>query len=334
MLLKVGELARQTGLTVRTLHHYDAIGLLKPSGRSDAGYRLYNQADVARLHGIQALRHLGLPLSDIDSMLAEGGKSLSSIISRQIQALDHDMAKAAEIRGRLILMQDRFSSGSQPAMSEWLTTLALMATYGKYFTATELKSILAKWTQMEAEWQPLIIAIRQAMDKSMASDSVEVQSLARRWMELSLRWMEGDFDLLARWSDMCRKEPVAYGTSGIDADVFEFIGKAIGLRLAALEKYLRPEDWKRLKVVPEKEWITLNETAERLIREGASVESEQAQILARQWSGMIDHVTNGDPVIREKLLTAIRNEPLLQAGMAINDKARDFIRRAYQAAMP
>lgn len=41
MLLKVGELAKQTGLTVRALHHYDDIGLLQPSARSDAGYRLY-----------------------------------------------------------------------------------------------------------------------------------------------------------------------------------------------------------------------------------------------------------------------------------------------------
>jgi hypothetical protein len=50
--LKVGELAKRTGLTIRALHYYDNIGLLRPSGRSDSGYRLYNQSDVARLHGI------------------------------------------------------------------------------------------------------------------------------------------------------------------------------------------------------------------------------------------------------------------------------------------
>ena len=46
MLLKVGELAKQTGLTVRALHHYDDIGLLQPSVRSDAGYRLYTRKDI------------------------------------------------------------------------------------------------------------------------------------------------------------------------------------------------------------------------------------------------------------------------------------------------
>lgn len=50
-LLKVGELARRTGLTVRTLHHFDQIGLLRPAGRSDAGYRLYGRDDEALLHG-------------------------------------------------------------------------------------------------------------------------------------------------------------------------------------------------------------------------------------------------------------------------------------------
>lgn len=59
MLLKIGELAKRTGLTVRTLHHYDAIDLLSPSARTDAGYRLYNQNDVARLHQIQAMRQPG-----------------------------------------------------------------------------------------------------------------------------------------------------------------------------------------------------------------------------------------------------------------------------------
>jgi DNA-binding transcriptional MerR regulator len=56
MLLNVGDLAKRCGLTVRMLHHYDAIGLLTPSARSNSGYRLYDKADIARLHQIQALR--------------------------------------------------------------------------------------------------------------------------------------------------------------------------------------------------------------------------------------------------------------------------------------
>jgi DNA-binding transcriptional MerR regulator len=62
--LRVGEVAKATGLTVRALHHYDDIGLLVPSARSEAGYRLYSDGDVARLYRILALRAVGFTLEE------------------------------------------------------------------------------------------------------------------------------------------------------------------------------------------------------------------------------------------------------------------------------
>ena len=63
--LKVGELAQRTGLTVRTLHHYDAIGLLRPSLHTEAGYRLYTARDIVRLQQVLSLRQLGFSLDEI-----------------------------------------------------------------------------------------------------------------------------------------------------------------------------------------------------------------------------------------------------------------------------
>lgn len=70
MAFTVGELAKLTGITVRTLHHYDQIGLVQPSDRSDAGYRLYGDADVLRLQQVLLYRDLGLPLDQIAGVLA------------------------------------------------------------------------------------------------------------------------------------------------------------------------------------------------------------------------------------------------------------------------
>ncbi len=67
---KVGELARSTGLTVRTLHHYDQVGLVQPSGRTVAGHRLYDAGDVQRLYQVVALRALGLSLEAVRAVLA------------------------------------------------------------------------------------------------------------------------------------------------------------------------------------------------------------------------------------------------------------------------
>jgi DNA-binding transcriptional MerR regulator len=65
----VGELSTLAGVSVRALHHYDEIGLLVPSGRSDAGYRLYSYADLERLHEILVWRQLGFALDDIRALL-------------------------------------------------------------------------------------------------------------------------------------------------------------------------------------------------------------------------------------------------------------------------
>ena len=69
---KIGELARATGLTVRTLHHCDGIGLLRASDRTDAGYRLYTPCDVGRLYQVAELRKLGFSLAAVGGLLQEG----------------------------------------------------------------------------------------------------------------------------------------------------------------------------------------------------------------------------------------------------------------------
>src|SRR5215207_1108109 len=73
--LKVGELARRTGLTIRTLHHYDEIGLLKPSQHTDSGHRLYAAGDVARLQQVISLRQLGFTLEEVRDCLDRPGFS-------------------------------------------------------------------------------------------------------------------------------------------------------------------------------------------------------------------------------------------------------------------
>lgn len=69
--LQVGELAKQTSVSVRTLHYYDQIGLLVPSHRTEAGYRLYGEADIIRLQQIVSLRQIGFSLEQIQSCLEQ-----------------------------------------------------------------------------------------------------------------------------------------------------------------------------------------------------------------------------------------------------------------------
>ena len=81
--LTVGAAARLAGVTVRTLHHYHEIGLLAPSGRSDAGYRRYADDDLERLQRILFYRELGFGLDEIKDVMTHGGTDASAHLRRQ-----------------------------------------------------------------------------------------------------------------------------------------------------------------------------------------------------------------------------------------------------------
>ncbi|MGH3795140.1 MAG: MerR family transcriptional regulator [Pseudonocardiaceae bacterium] len=91
---KVGQLARLTGLTVRTLHHYDALGLLRPSARTPSGHRLYDEDDVRRLYRVVAMRELGLTLDMIGHLLT-GEPDLADLLRDHLAHVDRHAENSA-----------------------------------------------------------------------------------------------------------------------------------------------------------------------------------------------------------------------------------------------
>src|SRR3954469_1547237 len=99
--LKVGELARRTGLTTRTLHHYDEIGLLRPSLHTESGHRLYTAGDIARLQQVLSLRQLGFSLEEIAGCLDRPGFSPMEVIRLHVARLRDQIALQRRLCERL-----------------------------------------------------------------------------------------------------------------------------------------------------------------------------------------------------------------------------------------
>src|ERR687894_592127 len=94
---RVGEVATLTRVSVRTLHHYDRIGLLRPALRSAAGYRMYGESDLLRLQQILTLRYLGFPLKRIGDLLGRADFDLVASLRVQRQALHDRIAELDRI---------------------------------------------------------------------------------------------------------------------------------------------------------------------------------------------------------------------------------------------
>jgi DNA-binding transcriptional MerR regulator len=118
-LLTVGDVARLSGVTVRTLHHYDRVGLVTPSGRTAAGYRLYGEGDLDRLHAVLSYRELGFPLEQIADLLDGAAEPLAHLrrqhnlvtsrieqLQRLLRGLEKEME--AHMSGMRLTPQEKF----------------------------------------------------------------------------------------------------------------------------------------------------------------------------------------------------------------------------------
>ncbi|HEX7172678.1 MAG TPA: MerR family transcriptional regulator [Candidatus Limnocylindria bacterium] len=199
----VGTVARLAGVTVRTLHHYDEIGLLAPSARSDAGYRRYADADLERLQRILFYRELGFGLDDIKSVITDGGADASAHLRRQhamlldrIQRLERmagAVEKALEARamGIDLTPEERFEvfgdfdpdQHAAEVEERWGDSDAYRESARR--TPSYKK---ADWERMKAESAEPIDALVTAMRAGKPADSPEAMDGAEAHRQHISRW--------------------------------------------------------------------------------------------------------------------------------------------------
>jgi MerR family transcriptional regulator, thiopeptide resistance regulator len=334
MLLKVGELAKRSGMTVRALHHYDSIGLLSPSARSDAGYRLYNRTDIARLHQVQALRRFGVSLADIGNFLASPGPKLALIVEQQIAALSRQIEQAGLLRNQLSQLRRQLATGEEPDLAAWLTTLELMTMYDKYFTQDELARMpfFSGNDACIAEWDSLIARLRALMDGGTAPSNPAVQQLSRDWMIMLERDTGGDPDLLVKLNAMHEHEPALRARNGITPELGNYVQQAFGaFRLSLYQKYLSPAEFDFMREHYGRrshEWAPLIARVRAMQNAGVAPGAPEAQAAAREWMELFCSYAGDDPATHLKIRAAHASEPGLMTGTFVTDELLAFIIKA------
>ena len=333
MLFTVGELAQRCGLTVRTLHHYDAIGLLKPSVRSAAGYRNYDRANIERLHRIQALRQLGLSLTDIGTALSGPQAPLAEVVDRQIAQLDRERAQTEHLRKRLLALRAQLAAGQPPGLADWLDTLELMTMYEKYFSPEELKT-LPMYTDLDAktQWLALVATVQAAMDRGDQPDDPDAGILALHWMEMIGRDTGHNPDFLMRLHTMNASEPGARERSGITEALQHFIEQAmVEARLTIFARYLEPQDMERMRANYGRQmydWPPLIADLRKAMTKGVPAADPHVQRLARRWMELFRAYAGDEPATHSRIRAAYAKEPDLRSGSAVDDPLIVYVRQA------
>ncbi|MEU4368931.1 MerR family transcriptional regulator [Micromonospora chersina] len=223
MAYTVGQVARAARVTVRTLHHYDEIGLLSPSGRTAAGYRRYDDADLERLQLIRAYRELGFPLEEIAEILDDPGGDPLPHLRRQHELLTgrigklRDMVAAIELamEARKLDIQltpeERFEvfgnfdpdEHAEEAERRWGGTDA-------YRQSTERAARYSKddWLRNKAENEEWGRRITALMESGAPADSAEAMALAEEHRQLISRWFyDCSYEIHTGLADMYLADP-------------------------------------------------------------------------------------------------------------------------------
>jgi len=207
-MFKVREFAEKAGVTVRTLHHYDRLGLLKPSGRNEAGYRLYSGRDFARLQQIVTLKFIGLSLKEIKALLDDSDLDLAAALRLQKQLLQEKRWQVGMAIQAIEEAEQSMSvqSTQSPDLSALKKIIEVMERqnnmeWTKKYYSPEAQAKIAERAaaftpEMQAEvtikWNELFSDIEIAMREGEDPSSAKARELARRWTELLKGFTGGD----------------------------------------------------------------------------------------------------------------------------------------------
>lgn len=231
---KVGRLAEASGLTVRTLHHWDAIGLLSPSQRTTGGHREYSEDDLARLYQVLALRSLGLALDTI-AVCLDAGVDPARLVRDHLAGVEASMAALEVLRERLVRLGEELSTDQAPASTTLLDALQAIGgtgpesehTLGRHLDADQVQVLRVRASALgpamhyllDIEWPELYRRAERLRGAGIPATDQQVRRLVARMDELSALFTGGDAGISAGVRAAWHDDPAAMsGDAGAPAD--------------------------------------------------------------------------------------------------------------------
>jgi MerR family transcriptional regulator, thiopeptide resistance regulator len=232
---KVGELAKRTGITVRTLRYYDQVGLLKPTTHTETGYRLYTYPDLLQLQQILSLRQLGFPLEEIKQILGRGIPIPLEIVQMHRKRVEEQVQIQQELYQQLMHLEGVLENRQQMTVDQLIYLLGVMKTTDRYFNKEQKeylqqrREILGEETirSAEKEWPELIAKVRVEMEKGTSPTDPIVLALAKRWYELVHMFTGGDPGIQQSLQKQYQENRDMTSQQGIDPECMRYVNEAM-----------------------------------------------------------------------------------------------------------
>lgn len=317
---RVHEFAELAGVTVKTLHHYDRVGLLCPR-RTSSGYRIYTPADLVRLEQILALKTIGFSLEDVRSLLDRQALPLPAIFRQQREVLE-EKRRLLDRAIRALTDAERAASSASASPTAILQDVIKamnmpdIETMRKYYS----DEAWARWQHYYDEWpSPAWQALYGDISAAIGSDpaSPRAQALADRWQALTKEdavtpgvrtgtikaWADRD-----HWPSSMKQRMQEFDVERAT----RFIADALWVRWADQQDATSQRGGAGVPRVSDSRRALFDEWVSLLTRDPGS---DHAQELLTRWQTLLNVETNGDEEIKADVAGFVQRRQSWPAGM-------------------
>jgi MerR family transcriptional regulator, thiopeptide resistance regulator len=244
----IRQFAALTGVTVRTLHHYDRLGLLSPAQRTESGYRLYSNDDLVRLERIMVLRYIGLSLQQVSDILSHphaGEQDLSALLETQAIILREQRERISRVIRAVEQAAQSLAAAQTP---DWQLFQSIVKEVSmqenkewpnKYYSESALQALdqrTSEWSpdlqqQYTRQWNELFAKVEAAIAANEDPASPKAQDLASQWKGLVGQFTGGNPEiqrgLNAMYNDEQNWPEERRQQHSVKPEIMNFIRKAL-----------------------------------------------------------------------------------------------------------
>ncbi|GLZ39412.1 MerR family transcriptional regulator [Actinokineospora sp. NBRC 105648] len=239
----VGALAKASGLTVRALHHYDELGLLRPSARTESGHRRYTEADLRRLYQIRLLRELGIPLDDIAELLTDP-TAVRDVLARRLEQIEDEQWRLSLLGSQVRNLMEQVDGSWRPDSGELLAQIGRASVFHDGLSR-EQRTALAEQSDrigpdarrwLDAEWPLVLTRLAEHCRAGTPPEDPEVQATARRLVDVVAMFTGGDQELVTSVAGffrehghgMLRDARVGQPDLGLGDELWDYVSQVYG----------------------------------------------------------------------------------------------------------
>jgi MerR family transcriptional regulator, thiopeptide resistance regulator len=233
---KIGALASQTGITVRTLHHYHQTGLLVPSEFTESGHRLYTKSDIARLQQILSLKQMGFSLDDIHDFIENPNYNPILVVQTQLESITKQIKLKEKLRFELEQLRTLLLSNQNIGADKLFKLMEVIQMNGhNYLTPDQVDKMKAlnngftdeQKSEMQKQWESFISTLKQHTESKTSVNDPAVKELAIYWKNATAGFTGNDPEITKAGERFHTENPNNPLSFGLTPEMYQYLQTAI-----------------------------------------------------------------------------------------------------------